>query len=196
MKINSRLLAGVFILSVYFISCYPEKKILGYYPNGKLKAVRYYKHHDSLYERYVFYYDNGQKQYVRYWRNDLLQVYKMKAWYKSGAKRMEARMKEKDTVREYSHSDSEYVFKGLYKEYARGWFENGKLQFEMITTKDNFLLLNYYNEQGVRTKQEFLKAVGPDGYDTVAFKTEIEPSGRVYNENLIHNGVPSFLLDE
>lgn len=122
MKSSSTCIFLVVLVSLYLISCYPQKKVLGYYSNGKPKAVRYYKHHDSLYERYVFYYDNGQKQYVRYWRNDLLQVYKMKSWYRNGAKRQVGWMSEKDTSRLYSNSDSTYVFTGLYKERAKGWY--------------------------------------------------------------------------
>jgi len=196
MKANTRLLAGVFILSVYLISCYPEKKILGRYPNGNLKAVRYFKRHDSLNERYVFYYDNGQKRYVRYWRNDLLQVYKMKSWYRNGAKRQEGWMKEKDTSRLYSNSDSVLVFTGLYKESAQGWYQNGKLRFKTVITKNHFLLENYYDSLGVRTKQNFIKLLRPDGYDTVEFRTEKEPSGKSYTQTLHHNGIPTFLLDE
>jgi len=195
MKANSRLLSGIFILAVYFISCYPETKILGRYPNGKLKAVRHYKRGDSLNERYVYYYDNGQKQYVRYWRNDLMQVYKIKAWYKNGARRGEARMKEKDTVRKYSRSDSEYTFTGLYKQYAKGWYENGKLKFEIVT-KDNLQIINYYDERGLRTKQEVVKVIRPDGYDTIAFKIEMYPNGKSYTEQLRWDAAHNFLLDE
>lgn len=155
MKTILPILTGFAILSIYLISCYPQKKILGYYPNGKIKAIRRYKHHDSLYERYVFYYNNGQKQYVRYWRNDLLQVYKMKSWYSNGAKRQEGWMKEKDTTRQYSNSDSVFVFNGLYKESAKGWYQNGKIRFEMVVTKDHFLLLNYYDSSGTRTRAGF-----------------------------------------
>ena len=36
MKANTRLLIGIFSLSVYLASCYPENKILGRYPNGNL----------------------------------------------------------------------------------------------------------------------------------------------------------------
>lgn len=196
MKANIRLLAGVFILSVYLISCYPEKKILGRYPNGKIQDVRYFKRHDSLNECFVYYYENGQKQYVRYWRNDLMQVYKMKSWYRNGAKRQAGWMREKDTSRRYSNSDSVYVFTGLYKEYAKGWYQNGKVKFEIVVTKDHFLLVNYYDSLGVRTRQWFIKQIRQDGYDTVRFRTEIEPSGKKYTETLNHNGIPTFLLDE
>jgi len=196
MNANLRLLISVIILSVYLISCYPEKKILGRYPNGNPKAVRYFKRHDSLNERYVFYYENGQKQYVRYWRNDLLQVYKMKSWYKNGAKRQAGWMKEKDTSRRYSNSDSVLVFTGLYKESARGWYPNGKIRFEIVVTKDHFLLVNYYDSISVRMKQNFIKLLRPDGYDTVEFQTEKEPSGKNYTKTLHNNGIPTFLLDE
>lgn len=196
MKANTRLLIGIFSLSVYLASCYPEKKILGRYPNGNIKSVRYFKRHDSLNERYVFYYDNGQKQYVRYWRNDLLQVYKMRSWYKNGAKRQEGWMREKDTSRLYSNSDSVFVFKGLYEEFAQGWYQNGKLRFETIVTKDHFLLINHYDSLGIRTRQEFIKQLRTDGYDTVEFRTEKEPSGKSYTQNLNYKGIPNYLLDE
>lgn len=196
MKSRTTLLGSALLLSVYLISCYPEKKILGYYPNGKIKAIRYFKRHDSLFERYVFYYDNGQKQYVRYWRNDLLQVYKMKSWYRNGAKRQAGWLKDKDTTRKYSNSDSAFVFTGLYKERAMGWYQNGKIRFEMVVTKDHFVLINYYDSLGVRTRQEFIKQIRPDGYDTIEFQTEKEPNGRDYTENLHYNGIPSFMLDE
>ena len=198
MKASTRLFISVFILSVYLISCYPEKKILGRYPNGNLKAVRYFKRHDSLYERYVFYYDNGQKQYVRYWRNDLLQVYKMESWYRNGAKRQVGWMREKDTSRQYSKSDSDiiYLFSGLYKESAKGWYGNGKIKFETVVTKDHFQLVNYYDSLGVRMRQNFIKLLRPDGYDTIKFRTVEEPSGKSYTETVNHNGIPNFLLDE
>jgi hypothetical protein len=184
------------VLSIYLISCYPEKKVLGHYSNGKIKAIRYYKRHDTLNERYVFYYDNGQEQYVRYWRNDLMQVYKMKSWYRNGAKKQTGWMKEKDTSRKYSNSDSEFVFTGLYKESAKGWYQNGKIRFKMVVTKDHFLLVNHYDSLDMRTRQEFIKQIRPDNYDTVQFRTEKESNGKKYTQTLNHNGIPTFLLDE
>jgi predicted PolB exonuclease-like 3'-5' exonuclease len=179
MKANTRLLTGVFILSMYLISCYPQKEILGKWPDGKLKVVRYHKRNNKNDERFVEYYDNGRKKYVRYWKNDLDEIYKTKAWYKSGAKELVGWRKFKDTVRKYSNSDSEFVFTGLVKGYTKEWYEDGKIKFETVT-KDNLLLYNYYNEQGLRTKQEVVTVVRPDGYDTVEFKTMIEPSGKRY----------------
>lgn len=44
--------------------------------------------------------------------------------------------------------------------------------------------------------QDFVKQIRTDGYDTISFRTEIEPSGRRYTESLHHNGIPTFLLDE
>ncbi len=194
MKVNKRLFSALLILSVYFISCYPKTKILGRYPDGKLKAVRHYKRGDSLNERFVYYYANGQKQYVRYWKGEW--VYKMKSWYESGAKRQMGWMKEKDTGRIYNHSDSEYIFSALRKEYDKGWHENGKLKFEVVTTKDNFLLINYYDEKGVRTKQEFIKQVRPDGYDTVLYRVGKTNSGKTYYESIKSTNIPSFLWQE
>jgi antitoxin component YwqK of YwqJK toxin-antitoxin module len=184
MKANLRLLLSVFILSVYLISCYPKKEIFGRYPNGKLQVVRHHKRGYKWNERYVYYYDNGKKQFVRYWRNDLMQVYKMKEWYRSGAKQSISWMKEKDTVRKYNASDSEFVFMGLSKDNSKGWYENGKLKFETIITKDHFSIENYYDSSGVRTMQRFIKQLRPDDYDTIAFRTEIEPSGKTYTQRI------------
>jgi len=184
MKGNTRLLISVFILSIYLISCYPKKEILGRYPNGKPQVVRHHKRGYKWNERYVYYYDNGKKQFVRYWRNDLMQVYKMKEWYRSGAKQSISSMKEKDTVRKYNASDSEFVFMGLSKDNSKEWYENGKLKFETIITKDHFAIENYYDSLGVRTMQRFVKQLRPDDYDTVAFKTEIEPSGKTYTQRI------------
>src|SRR6185437_8707567 len=112
------------------------------------------------------------------------------------AKKQVGWMREKDTSRRYSNSDSEFVFSGLYNESAKGWFQNGKIRFEMVVTKDHFVLINYYDSLGVRTRQKFIKQIRPDGYDTMAFRTEKEPSGKNYTQTLHHNGIPTFLLDE
>lgn len=183
MKGNTPIYVSLFILSVYFISCYPQKEILGRYPNGKIQVVRHHKRGYKWNERYVYYYDNGKKQFVRYWRNDLMQVYKMKEWYRSGAKQSISWMKEKDTVRKYNASDSEFVFMGLCKDNSKGWYENGKLKFETIITKDHFVIKNYYDSLGMRI-QQFVKQVRPDNYDTIAFRTEKEPSGKTYTRQI------------
>ncbi len=182
MRINHwRSLLAISILSVYLVSCYPQKEILGRWPNGKPKVVRNHKRNNKFDERFVEYYDNGKKKYVRYWRNDLDEVYKTKVWYKSGAKELEGSVAFKDTGRVYNPSDSAYIFKGLCKGCTREWHENGKLKFETVT-KDNLLIYNYYNEQGIRTKQEVEVVVRPDGYDTVEIKIVIEPGGKRYSQ--------------
>lgn len=184
MKANTRLLTGVLILSLYFISCYPKKEILGRYPNGEIKDIRHHKRNNINNERFVEYYDNGKKKYVRYWRNDLMQVYKMEAWYRSGAKRMAGWMKEKDSVRKYMPADSAITFTGLFKVAYKEWYENGKLKMETVN-KDGILFYNYYDEQGVRTKQEFICGVHPDGYDTIAEETVLENTGKKYTKSTV-----------
>lgn len=195
MKTNIQFLAGVFVLSVYLISCYPEKKILGRYPDGKIKVVRYYKRGDSLNERYVTYYDNGKKHYVRYWRNDLDWLYKTKAWYKNGAKQLVGWRKYKDTIRNYNLADSEYIFTGLSTGYAKEWYESGKVKFKTVT-KDNLLLFNYYNEQGLRNRQVLEKVIRSDGYDTVDIRIRIEPNGRRYSQQQRQDYWESMLYDD
>lgn len=44
--------------------------------------------------------------------------------------------------------------------------------------------MNYYDSLGVQTKQGFIKLLRTDGYDTVAFRTEIKRSGKkVYGKH-------------
>ncbi len=192
MKSGAKLVAGVFVVSVFLGSCYPEKKILGRYPNGQLKDIRYYKKGDSLTERFVYYYDNGQKQYVRWWKKGVWPCTKMKTWYKSGAKRMEGSFVEKDTSSVYNPADSSRIFTAITKGTYKEWYENGKLKFETFT-KDGMLMYNYYNEQGVRTKQEFAKVIRQDGYDTTCIKMEPGKRG-VYTKSLKYNPVVEMLL--
>lgn len=180
MKANTRLLTGVFILSVYLISCYPQNEILGRWPDGKLKVVRYHKRNNKNNERFVEYYDNGKIKYERYWRNDLDDVYKAKVWYKSGAKQMVAKRKFKDTIRKYDVADSEIVFTGLVKGQTKEWYENGRVKMETVT-KDNLLLYNYYDEQGIRIKQEVSAVIRKDGYDTIDIRWKLGPNGKWYS---------------
>lgn len=188
MKAKVLLYLGMFILSAYLISCYPQKKILAYYPNGRIKDIRHYRHNDSCDERFVYYYDNGQKQYVRHWKGHTYSLYKMKTWYKSGAKRMRGSMQEKDTVSKYNPTDSTITFTGFFKANYKEWYENGKLKFETVN-KNGLLFYYHYNEQGVLTRKEFICGVRPDGYDTVCLKIVLEPNGKRYvvNKTAHHN---------
>lgn len=57
-------------------------------------------------------------------------------------------------------------------------------------------VINYYDSMGIRIRQEFIKQVRPDGYDTISFKTEVEPGGKTYTKDIKENNMPKFLLQE
>ena len=192
MKLIAKLIARVFVVSVFLVSCYPEKKILARYPNGQIKDIRYYKKGDSLTERFVYYYENGQKQYVRWWKKGVWPCTKMKTWYKNGAKRMRGSFVEKDTSSVYNAADNSTTFTAITKGKYKEWYENGKLKFETFT-KNGMLMYNYYNEQGVRTKQEFAKVIRQDGYDTACVKMEPGKKG-VYTQSIKYDPVIGMLL--
>jgi antitoxin component YwqK of YwqJK toxin-antitoxin module len=108
----------------------------------------------------------------------------MKTWYKNGAIRMKGSMHEKDTVSRYNPADSSILFTGFFKVNYKGWYENGKLKFETVN-KNGLLLYNYYNEQGILTRQEFICGVSPDGFDTISQKIVDESNGKKYAKELV-----------
>jgi antitoxin component YwqK of YwqJK toxin-antitoxin module len=168
MKLSTRDISGLLLLSLFLISCYPKQKILVRFPDGRPKVVRHFKRGDTLHEKLVSYYDNGQKEYVKYWRNDVGIKTKATCWYRNGKRQEIMWEKLKDTLRIYNPIDSTVTLIGFHQLYKKDWYENGKPMFESYV-KNGHNVFDQYDEQGIFLKEQIHNAVRSDGFDSLKY---------------------------
>jgi hypothetical protein len=171
MKSITRRLFFSFIITVLLISCYPEKKVLVYFPDGRPKVIRHFKRGDSLNERLVSYYTNGKKEYVKYWKTEMMWKDKEFDWYESGAKKSVMYCKYKDTVRTFYPIDSCFKVRGFIKRNIKTWYENGRVERVEYPEKSEIVYTGY-NDKGELTYRR-TKPIRPDGYDSIEARVYI-----------------------
>jgi antitoxin component YwqK of YwqJK toxin-antitoxin module len=160
-SVSMKLLLVFLLTSLLTWGCYPKRKVLVRFADGRPKVIRHYKRNDTLNEKLVSYYENGKVEYIKYWRGDWCR-YIDNEWYPNGKKSRVSYEKYKDTVRSFDTKDSVVRIKGYLLRYTMQWYDNGKPSLQDFVKDGKECILNF-NRNGDTTYKQYLP-VRFDGY--------------------------------